>query len=120
MHEGADSDRAGGANRGRAGLVRAVLLRIALDAAPLIEHAIVPDNGKARLRDVDAVVEHPLAELNTNQPPEHALEGRAVEDVKEADRMQLPNALDPPEAWVVDGADRRWRRAQRFEATLDQ
>src|SRR6266571_1497045 len=120
VDEGADSDRAAGAKRRSAGLVRAVLLRIALDNALLIENALVPDDGQGRLGDEDAVVEHALAEPNPNQPPEHALEWRAVEEVEEADRMQLPNALDPPETGVVDGADgRRWR-AERFEATLHQ
>src|SRR5438477_7558383 len=39
VQEGADADRAAGANCSWAGLVRAVLLRIALDDALLIEHA---------------------------------------------------------------------------------
>src|SRR6266581_4430156 len=120
VDERADADRAAGAQRGSAGLVRAVLLRIALDLASLTEHTFVPDGGQRRLGDVHAVVEHPPADANTDEPPEHALEWSAVEHVEEMDRMQLPNALDPPEAGVVDGADGRWRRADRFEATLDQ
>src|SRR2546426_7963838 len=113
-HECADADRAAGANRGGAGLVGAVLLRIALDDALLIEHALVPDGGQGRLGDEDAVVEHPLAQPHANQTPEHTLEWRAVEEVQEADRMQFPDALDPPETGVVDGADRRRWRAERF------
>src|SRR6266436_8194223 len=38
VDEGTDADRAPGAQRGSAGLVRAVLLRVALNLAPLIEH----------------------------------------------------------------------------------
>src|SRR5207249_9597617 len=120
VHEGAYPDRAPGAKRGWAGLVSTVLLRVALDLAFVIENALVPDGGQKRLGDVDAVVEHPLADPNTHQPPDHALEWRAVEDMEELDRMQLPNALDPPETRVVDGADGRRRWAERFEATLHQ
>src|SRR5207247_9069486 len=119
-HACAKPDRAAGAKRGLAGLVGAVLLRVALDVAFVIENALVPDGGQGRLGDVDAVVEHPPADPNTHQPPDHALEWRAVEDVEEADRMQLPDALDPPESRVVDGADGRRRRAERFDATLHQ
>src|SRR6266704_1904854 len=120
VHEGANADRAAGADRHGAGLVRAVLLRIALQNALLIERALVADDGQGRLGDEDAVVEHPLAKPHPDQTPEHALEWRAVEQVQEVDRMQLPHALDPPEAGVVDGADgRRWG-AERLEATLHE
>src|SRR5438093_3629959 len=120
VDESADANRAAGAQRGSAGLVRAVFLRVALDLAALIEHTLVPHGGQRRLGDVDAVVEHPPAHANADEPPEHALEGRAVEDVEEVDRMQFPQALDPPEAGIVDGADGGRRRADRFEKTLDQ
>src|SRR5437016_14218416 len=98
----------------------AILLRVALDHAQVIENTLVPDGSQGRLGDVDAVVEHPPADPNTDQPPEDALEWRAVENVEEVDRMQLPNALDPPETGVVDGADGRRRRADRFEVALHQ
>src|SRR5207247_6809866 len=62
----------------------------------------------------------PRADANTEEPPDHVFERRAVEDVEEVERMQLPDALDPPEVGVIDGADGRRRRADRFEATLDQ
>src|SRR5438093_2759077 len=120
VDERADPNRATGANRGWAGLVGAVLLRVALDLASLIEHTLVPDGGQRRLGDVHAVVESPRADANTDEPPDHVLERRAVEDVEEVERMQLPDALDPPEVGVIDGADGRRRRADRFEATLDQ
>src|SRR6266704_2371191 len=120
VDERTDADRAAGAQRGSAGLVRAILLRVALDLASLIEHTLIPDGGQRRLGDVHAVVEDPPADANTDEPPEHVLEWRAVEHVEEMDRMQFPNALDPPEAGVVDGADGRRGRADRFEATLDQ
>src|SRR5262245_32449077 len=74
MHEGTDADRAAGPDRRPAGLVGAVLLRVALDDALLIEHALVPDDGQARLGDENAVVVHPLADAHANQPPQHALE----------------------------------------------
>src|SRR6266699_6425558 len=91
VNECADAERAAGAERGSAGLVSAVLLRVTLDHASVIEHTLVPDGGQGRLGDVDAVVEHPPADPNTDQPPDHVLEWRAVEDVEEVDRMQLPN-----------------------------
>src|SRR5262249_20758418 len=117
---GADADRAAGTNCSSTGLVGAVFLRVALDDALLIEHALVPDDGQGGLGNEDAVVEHPLAEPNAEQTPEQTLEWCAVEEVQEVDRMQLPNALYPPERGVVDGTDGRWWRPQRFEATLHQ
>src|SRR5207302_4974210 len=117
---GPDADGAAGADRGGAGLVGAVLLGITLDDALLIEHAFVADDGQARLGDEDAVVEHPPAATDTDQPPQQALERRPVEKVQEADGMELPHALDPPEPGVVDGADGGRRRSDRFEAPPDQ
>src|SRR5439155_10559488 len=115
VDECADAERAAGAERGSAGLVSAVLLRVTLDHASVIENTLVPDGCQGRLGDVDAVVEQPPADPNTDQPPDHALEWRAVENVEVVDRMQLPHAPDPPETGVVDGADfRRWR-AERLE-----
>src|SRR6266513_5079713 len=102
MHERADADGAVRTDRGAAGFVRAVFLRIALDDALLIERAFVADDGERRLGDEDAIVEHALAEPHPDQPPQHALERRAVEQMHERDRMQLPDSLDPPEAAVVD------------------
>src|SRR5216117_3429924 len=120
VDECGDANRAAGAQRGSAGLVRAVLLRVALDLAALIEHTLVPDGGQRRLGDVHAVVARPRADANADEPPDHILERRAVEDVEEVERMQFPDALDPPEVGIIDGADGRRRRADRFEATLDQ
>src|SRR5437762_951196 len=120
MHEGAHADRAAGANRHGARLIGAVLLGIALENRLLIERALIPDDGQRRLGDEHAVVEHALAEPDTDQPPQHALEWRSVEQVQEVDRMQLPHALDPPKAAIVDGADgRRWW-AERLEEALHQ
>src|SRR5882724_11644329 len=119
VDECGDPNRATGTQRGSAGLVRAVLLRVALDLAALIEHTLVPHGGQRRLGDVHAVVERPDADANPDEPPDHVLEWRAVEEVEEVPRMQLPDALDPPEVGVIDGADGRRRRADRFEATLD-
>src|SRR5438270_13715950 len=45
VDERADPERTAGANRGSTRLVGAVLLRIALDDALLIENALVPDDG---------------------------------------------------------------------------
>src|SRR5207253_3976595 len=43
-----------------------------------------------------------------------------VKQVQEVDRMQLPHALDPPKAGIVDGADgRRWW-PERLEAALHE
>src|SRR5260221_12244238 len=80
VDEGTDADRAAGAQRGWAGLVGAVFLRVALDLAPLIEHTFVTDGGERRLGDVHAVVERPRADANTDEPPDHVLERRDVED----------------------------------------
>src|SRR6266550_7209393 len=120
VHEGANADRAARADRHRAGLVRAVLLRIALENGLLIERALVSDDGQGRLGDEDAVVEHPLAEPHPDQAPEHALEWRTVKQVQEIDRVQLPHALDPPEAGVVDRANGRRGRAQGLEQAFHQ
>src|SRR5574341_1659665 len=46
VDEGARSHRAAGAERGAARFVRAVLLRVALDLAALIEDTLVPDGGQ--------------------------------------------------------------------------
>src|SRR5437879_2612882 len=73
VDERTDADRAAGAQRGPSGLVRAVLLRVALDLAALIEHTFVPDDGDRRLGDVHAVVERPRADANTDEPPHHVL-----------------------------------------------
>src|SRR5213594_1651834 len=118
VHEGANADRAAGADRHWAGLVRAVFLRIALENALLIERALVSDDGQGRLGDEDAVVEHALAEPHADQAPEHALEWRSVKQVQEIDRVQLPHPLDPPKAGVVDRANGRRRWAQGLEAAL--
>src|SRR5260221_3870388 len=103
VDERTDANRATCAQCGSAGLVRAVLLRVALDLAALIEHTVIPNGGQRRLGDVQAVVERPRADANTDEPPDHVLERRAVEDVEEVEGMKLPNALDPPEDAVVDG-----------------
>src|SRR4051812_18124060 len=112
MHERADADRAARADRRPAGLIRAVFLRVALDDALLIERAFVADDGQRRLGDKDAVVKHALAEPHSDQPPQHTLEWRPVEQMHEGDRMQLPDALDPPEAAIVDRTDLGRRRAE--------
>jgi hypothetical protein len=70
----ANADRAAGTNSGSVGFESAVLLRVALDLAPLIEDAVVADGGESPLRDVDAVVENPPANPHTRQPPDHVLE----------------------------------------------
>src|SRR5262245_52524321 len=111
MDQRAGPDRAAGAQRGRSGLERAVLLRVAHDLAALAENTLVPDFGQSRLGNMDAVVEYPLADPGAHQPPDHILEGRAVENVQKVDRMHLPDTLDLPESGIVDRADRRRRRA---------
>src|SRR5260221_8896434 len=77
VNERTDADRAAVAQRGWAGLVCAVLLRVALDLAALIEHTFVPDGGDRRLGNVNAVVECPRANANADEPPDHVLERRA-------------------------------------------
>src|SRR5437867_618949 len=71
VDERTDADRAAGAQRGSARLVCAILLRVALDLASLIEHTLVPHGGQRRLGDVHAVVEDSPANANTDEPPEH-------------------------------------------------
>src|SRR5215467_2403305 len=70
MDEGANSDRAAGANLGSTRLESAILLRLALDQGLVIENTLVPDAGQHRLGDVDAVVEDPLAHPDADQSPE--------------------------------------------------
>src|SRR5215469_1895724 len=118
VDERANAYRAPGADLGSTRLESAVLLRLALDQGLVIENTLVPDGGQGRLGDVDAVVVDPLAHPHTDQPPQYGQERRAVEKVEEADGVQLPDALDPPEAWVVNGADGRRGRAKLFETTF--
>jgi hypothetical protein len=120
VDEGTDAERAAGANRGSVAFERAVLLRMALDLAPVVEDRVVSDRGERRVGDVGAVVEHPPADPHAHQPPEHALERRAVERVEIVNRMHLPQPLGQPEIRVVDGAVRRLQRAQSFDATVHQ
>src|SRR5438093_9196984 len=91
--ERAHPDRAASANRGSVAFERAVLLRVALDLAPVIEDRLIPDGGENRLGDVRAVVEDPPSDPNTHQAPEHVFEWRAIESVQVVNRMQLPNPL---------------------------
>src|SRR5882724_594515 len=115
-----DPERATGTNRGSVAFERAVLLRMALDLAPVVEDRLVPDRGERRVGDMGAVVEDPLADPHAHQPPEYVLERRSIERVEIVNRMYLPQALGQPEIRVVDGADRRLQRAQRFDATVYQ
>src|SRR5947208_1763114 len=115
-----DPQRAAGANRSSVAFERAVLLRMALYLAPVVEDRLVADGGERRVGDVGAVVEDPPTDSNAHQPPEHVLERRAIERVEIMNRMQLPEALGQPEIGVVDGADRRLQRPQRFDATVHQ
>src|SRR5258708_18351137 len=71
VDERADTDCAAVAQRGSAGLVCAVLLRVALDLAALIERTFGPDGGQRRLGDVHAIVERPGADANAAEPPDH-------------------------------------------------
>src|SRR5215472_15985665 len=116
--ECAHPHRAAGANRGSIAFESAVLLRVALDLAPVIEDRLIPDGGESRLGDMRAVVEDPPADPNTHQPPEHVLERRAIESVQVVNRMHLPNPLSPPEIGMIDGANGRLRWVQRDDATL--
>src|SRR5258708_28149927 len=116
--ECAHPDRTASANRGSVAFESAVLLRVALDLAPVIEDRLIPDGGESRLGDVRAVVEDPPADPNTHQPPEHVLERRAIESVQVVNRMHLPNPLSPPEIGWVDVANGRLRWVQRDDATL--
>src|SRR5215472_1033677 len=117
--ECAHPDRAASANRGSVAFESAVLHRVALELAPVIENRLIPDGGESRLGDMRAVVEDPPADPNTHQPPEHVLERRAIESVQVVNRMHLPNPLSPPEIGMVDGANGRLRWVQRNDATLD-
>src|SRR6266540_3793399 len=114
----ANPDRAASANRRSVAFESAVLLRVALDLAPVIEDRLIPDGGERRLGDVRAVVEDPPADPNTHQLPEQVLERRAIESVQVVNRMHLPNALRTPEIGMVDGANGRPHWAQRYDATL--
>src|SRR5262245_60448406 len=110
VDEGPHSDRTARADRGAVALEGAILLGVALDLAPEIEDALVPQRGEGRLRDVGAVVEHPFPDPDAGEPPEQVLERGTVKRVEIVDRMHLPDALDGPEIRVVDRADRRLHR----------
>src|SRR6266478_3497076 len=116
----ADPDRAAGAKRAAVGFESAVLQRMALDLAPLIEDAVVPDGGESPLRDLDAVVENALADPNTHQPPDHVFERGAVEGVEILQCRHLPKALVQPVVRVVDRANCGLQRAKSREAALHQ
>src|SRR5258708_38401104 len=105
MDERANPDRAAGAKRASVGFERAVLLRVALDLAACIEHAVIADRGESPLADVHDVVENPPADPNTHQPPDHVFERRAVEGAEILQSRHLPEALVQPDLRVVDGAD---------------
>src|SRR2546428_13684608 len=102
-----DPERAAGAYRGSVAFERAVLQRVALDLAPVVEDRLVPDRGERRVGDVGAVVEDPPADPHAHQPPEHVLERRAVERVEKVSRIHLKPALGRPEIRAVDGTDCR-------------
>src|SRR6266699_3125075 len=114
----ANPDRAASANRRSIAFESAVLLRVALDLAPVIEDRLIPDGGKSRLEDVRAGFVDSSAGLNTHQPPQQVLNRRAIESVQVVNRMHLPNPLGPPEIGVVDGANGGLRWVQRNDATL--
>src|SRR5213594_3364923 len=115
-----DPERAAGAYRGSVAFERAVLQRVALDLAPVVEDRLVPDRGERRVGDVGAVVEDPPADPHAHQPPEHVLERRAVERVEIVIRIHLKPALGRPEIRVVDGTDCRPHGMQRLDAAVDQ
>src|SRR5262245_24981783 len=102
VDQGVDADRGAGADRRPVAFERAVLLRVVLDLAPVIEDRFVADGGECRLGNVGAVVEHPAPQPNAHQPPEHVLERSAVECVEVMNRMQLPQTLDQPEIGMVN------------------
>src|SRR5260370_8236443 len=69
-----DPQRAAGANRGSVAFERAVLLRMALDFAPVVEDRLVPDRSERGVGNVGAVVEDPPADPTAPQPPHPVLE----------------------------------------------
>src|ERR1051325_10553264 len=116
----ADAERAAGADRRVVAFERAVLLRVALDLAAVVEDALVPDRRERRLGALEAAVEKPSPDPHPHQPPEHVLARRAIERVQIVNRKQLPQALDRPEIGVVDGANGWPHRVHHLEATLHQ
>src|SRR5438552_2051960 len=120
MDQGVNPDRAASANRGAVAFEGAVLLRVALDLATVVEDGLVPDSGERRLGDVGAVVEDSLPEPSTHQPPEHVLERGAIERVQIVNRMHLPQALHRPEVRVVDGANGRPHWVPRYQEARHQ
>src|SRR5882757_2462985 len=78
VDEGANSDRAAGADLGSTRLESAILLRLALDQGLVIENTLIRNGGQGRFGYVDSVVEDPLAHPDTDQPPEYGQERGAV------------------------------------------
>src|SRR5580704_2640780 len=93
---------------------------MALDLAAEIERAVVPDGGESPLGQGAAVVEDPLADPDTQRPPDKVLERGAVEHMEVRLRGHLPQPLDPPEIRVVDRAVFRLQPAESPYAALYQ
>src|ERR1700685_1950708 len=79
MDEGDAPDAASGPDNGAVGFEGAVLEGMALDDAPGGEGGVAAHAGQAPLDDRAAVVEDPAADPHAKQPPDDALERRAVE-----------------------------------------
>src|SRR6266568_4191546 len=61
MDEGTDTESAADTEHGAVGLEGTIFQRVALDLAPCIERAVIPNDGKRPLRQICAVVEDPAA-----------------------------------------------------------
>ncbi len=120
MDEGVHPERAPGTDADPLQLERAVLHRVALDRAERVERAVVPDPDQALLRDGAAVIEDPATDTDSQEPPDHVLEGRAVEHVEVACVAELPVPLVAPERSVVDRAEHRLQRPEGQRGALHQ
>src|SRR3984957_6556313 len=93
---------------------------MALDDAPGGERAVAAQADHAPLDDRAAVVEDPAAGPDAKQPPDEALERRAVEHRDVGDRRDLPEPLVPPESRLVDRAELRLQAAEPSDRTVDK
>jgi hypothetical protein len=103
-----------------AGFEGAIFLRVALNLAARIKHCMVTDGNQGPLRQIAPVVEDPSTDPDTQQTPDHILEGGSVEDIEIRVGRHLPQSLVPPEVRLVVRAQPRFQPTECREAALDQ
>ena len=101
-----------GAEYGVVRLEGAVLLRVALDPAHLVQRAVVADRDKRPLRHTAAVIENPTANLGTHSAQDHVDERGAGEGREIPSRGHLPVPFVAPHRGLVDRAEQHGQRPE--------